>query len=118
MLFIDYALNDRSIGIERSEQAWRRMIKKSINKGIRIVLLTPTPDTKEDINDPNAPLSKHAEMIRLLAAEYHVGLVDSYKAFQRIVQSGKKLSDYMSQNNHINKKGHSIVAAEVMNYFK
>ena len=59
--------------MERSEKAWRKMIEKALEQNIKIVLLTPTPDLKEDITDANAPLEAHAEMIRRLASEYHVG---------------------------------------------
>lgn len=51
VLFIDYGLNDRGIGIEASEKAWRNMIEKSLSLGIKIILLTPTPDWSESILD-------------------------------------------------------------------
>lgn len=46
VLFIDYALNDRSIGLERAEKAWRKMVEAALAKGIKVILLTPTPDLK------------------------------------------------------------------------
>ena len=117
VLFIDYALNDRSIGLERSEKAWRKMIEKALEQNIKIVLLTPTPDLKEDITDANAPLEAHAEMIRRLASEYHVGLVDSYLLFQKKAKEGEEIKRYMSQNNHPNSAGHACVAAEILTWF-
>ena len=43
VLFIDYALNDRSIGLERSEKAWRKMIEKALesNKPALEVMYSP-----------------------------------------------------------------------------
>lgn len=117
VLFIDYALNDRSIGLERAEKAWRKMVEAALAKGIKVILLTPTPDLTEDILDEKTPLAGHAAMIRRLAAEYHVGLVDSYQLFKEKAAKGEDLKAYMSQNNHPNSAGHSCVAGEIMAWF-
>lgn len=117
VLFIDYALNDRGIGLERAEKAWRKMIEAALKKNIKLILLTPTPDLKEDILNENTPLKAHADMIRKLAKEYKVGLVDSYKFFQDKAKNGEDLKIYMSQNNHPNCAGHSCVAVEMMTWF-
>lgn len=118
VLFIDYALNDRTIGLERSEKAWRKMIECAISQQIKVILLTPTPDTIENITDPKAPLSLYTTMIKNLAKEYHVGLVDSYDCFRNLAAEGKDIKCYMSQSNHLNEKGHYIVADEIINYFR
>jgi len=118
ILFIDYALNDRSIGIEESRKAWEKMIKKAFKKNIHIILLTPSPDLNENLSDPENRLEQHAEMIRNLAKKYTAGLADSYLAFLKINNSEGKLEDYMAQNNHPNEKGHTIIANEIMKYFK
>jgi hypothetical protein len=34
-----------------------------------------------------------------------------------VAQSGQDLHDYMAQVNHPNKKGHAIIAAEIMKWF-
>lgn len=116
VLFIDYALNDRYIGIECAEKAWRGMIEEALAVGCRVVLLTPTPDTAEDLLNPDAPLEQHAAQIRRLANEYRVGLVDSYKAFQQLARNGADINGYMSQNNHPNERGHAVVAGELIKY--
>lgn len=41
---IDYALNDRTIGLARAEQAWRTMIELALGRNIKVILLTPTHD--------------------------------------------------------------------------
>lgn len=117
VLFIDYGLNDRGIGIEASEKAWRNMIEKSLSLGIKIILLTPTPDWNESILSPQALLAEYSEMIRKLATEYKIGLVDSYALFKEKVQQGNDLKDYMSQANHLNEKGHVLVAKSIMEWF-
>ncbi|MFI3286587.1 MAG: SGNH/GDSL hydrolase family protein [Rikenellaceae bacterium] len=117
VLFIDYALNDRNIGIERSETAWRKMVEAALAADIKVILMTPTPDLNEDILSDKAPLQLHSEMIRRLAAEYKVGLVDSYRAFKKRAKAGEPLKPYMSQNNHPNAKGHEVVAALISPWF-
>src|SRR6266704_3351789 len=41
---IDYALNDRRIGLERARTAWASMIEQAKAKGVKVILLTPTAD--------------------------------------------------------------------------
>ena len=93
------------------------MIQIALAKNIKVILMTPTPDMSEDILSDDSPLSRHADMIRQLAAEYHVALVDSYKAFAVIAKSGEELDSYMAQFNHPATKGHQVVAQEILKWF-
>jgi hypothetical protein len=79
--------------------------------------MTPTPDLNEDITSDTAPLVGYAQLIRNLATEYNVGLIDSYLAFKTIKLSGISLTGYMSQSNHPNEIGHQTVASEIKNWF-
>lgn len=117
VLFIDYALNDRSIGLARAKKAWEKMIRIALRNDIKIILLTPTPDTNVPILEERNILERHSELIRNLAKKYQVGLVDSYEAFKKMVQSGKNLDDYMAQANHPNATGHAIVANLISEWF-
>lgn len=117
VVFIDYALNDRGIGLERANAAWVQMIEKALADSVKVILMTPTPDLKEDLSDEENILNLHAVQIRTLAARYQVGLVDSYRLFQEIAQKDD-LKKYMAQGNHINELGHKLVADEIMNWFR
>ena len=117
VLFVDYALNDRTIGLERSEKAWRSMIEAALARGVKVILMTPTPDLSEDIRSDAAPLGAYAQMIRRLAAEYHVGLADSYACFRTKAEAGEKMSSFMSQVNHPDARGHAVVAEEILRWF-
>lgn len=116
VLFIDYALNDRSIGLERAKIAWIKMIVESREYGTKVILLTPTPDLNEDIFSDDSELAKHSEQIRDLAKKYNIGLVDSYKLFKDLALD-HDLKMYMAQNNHINKIGHELVSQLIFKYF-
>jgi lysophospholipase L1-like esterase len=117
VLFIDYALNDRGIGLSRSLLAWEFMINAALRKNIKLVLLTPTPDMEEDITDHNAVLEKHANQIIALAKKYNIACIDSYHLFKQQVAAGGVLKDYMAQSNHPNQLGHQLVANEISKLF-
>ena len=117
VVFIDYALNDRGVGLEKARDAWEQMIQGCVKADILVVLLTPTPDSNEDINDSKSRLNQHAAQVRRLGEKFEVPVVDSFAQFQAIVASGKKVDDYLSQPNHPNRKGHEIVAKAIMEIF-
>lgn len=118
VLFLDYALNDAGIGLERSKEAWRSMIGKALDQKIKVILLTPSPDQRIDIMETDNVLGQHQKQIRQLAMENGVGLVDSYTLFQEKALSGDSISKYMSQVNHPNKEGHKLIADEILTYFQ
>ena len=114
---IDYALNDRSIPLEQTKKAWTEMVEKAKAKGIKVILLTPSPDLNANILSPNDPLAQHAEQVRAIANEEGVGLADTYARFQELAQSGKKLEPYMAQSNHPNRAGHDVIVSLLLPWF-
>ncbi len=117
VITIDYVLNDRGLPLATARAAWVQMITQAQARKIPVILLTPTPDQGAKLDDPNDPLNLHAQQIRELAAQYHVGLVDSLAAFKARIKDGTKLADLMSQSNHPNAAGHELVATELMPWF-
>jgi len=117
VLFIDYALNDRVIGLERAKKAWEQMVQEALEFGTKVILLTPTPDTREDISSNESKLAKHSQQIRDLAKKYDVALIDSYQFFKDLAEI-QTLNAFMAQGNHVNQKGHQFVADIITNYFK
>lgn len=114
---IDYALNDRRVGLAKAREAWVAMIEQARARGIKVILMTPTADQKAKLDDPNDPLNQHAAQIRELAAQYHVGLADSLAAFKTAIKQGATLESLMSQVNHPNRKGHDLVVRELLRWF-
>lgn len=114
---IDYALNDRRIGLVRARAAWGSMIEQAKAHGIPVLLCTPTWDLSAKLDRPDDPLRQHAEQIRQLAAEYEVGLADSLAAFQARVAAGTAAADLMAQVNHPNRAGHELVLGELLRWF-
>ncbi len=118
VIFIDYALNDRFIGLGKANAAWESMIVKALKYGAKVILLTPSPDLSENILSPEADLAAQQRQIVNLAEKYQVGLVDSYESFRLLVSSGRDLRDFMAQGNHVNELGHQVIADRICEYFK
>jgi lysophospholipase L1-like esterase len=117
VVIIDYALNDRGLGLAKAKAAWGSMIEKAKARGIEVILMTPTADTRAELEEPNDRLNQHARQIRELAGEHHVGLVDSLSVFRDYVGQGGALGDLMSQVNHPNRKGHDLVVEKLLEWF-
>ncbi|GAB3693935.1 SGNH/GDSL hydrolase family protein [Spirosoma flavus] len=117
VLFIDYALNDRFSDITKVREAWEKMIQAALAKGVKVILLTPSPDQRIDISDAKNPLEPYVLQIRQLASQHHIGLADPYPKFQQIVKQGE-LTKYMSHVNHPNQAGHEIIADEIIKWLK
>ena len=116
---IDYGLNDRGMGLATARASWGAMIDKATSAGAKVVLLTPTLDVTQRSGYSGADrddLPRHAEQIRELAAEFEVGLADSFAAFEQYNQAGD-LSDLLSWSNHPNRNGHELVAREMLRWF-
>ncbi len=118
VLFIDYALNDRAIGLERSKAAMEQMIQKALQKNIKVILLTPSPDLGVNISQSGNVLQQHADQLKALAEKYRTGLADSYGSFKAAAGKGADLKALMSQSNHPNKAGHALITGGILPYFR
>lgn len=117
VLFIDYALNDRRIGLAEAQKAWESMITEALKRNVRVILLTPSPDQRVNLLESGNELEQHALQIEQLATAHGIGFADSYSLFKKQVQHGENVADFMSQVNHPNAKGHTLIADELMTFF-
>lgn len=118
VLTIDYALNDRGLSLDESENSWRKMIEQALQQDIKVILLTPSWENSYFLqNESWKDLALHAEQIRKLAEEYSIGLSDSYQAFQTYIDNGGDLTDLLSHVNHPNFKGHQLITQELSRWF-
>jgi Lysophospholipase L1 and related esterases len=125
VLFIDYALNDRGLvpkdsiaSLKKAYEATEKMVKAALKQHIKVILLTPSPDTRENILQANALLQLYANQLTALAKKYNIGLVDSYAAFKKQVSEGRSLNELMAQVNHPNEKGHALIAQAIVAWFR
>lgn len=117
IILIDYGLNDRGCDLEKAYTAWNQMINQAKDRGIKVILLTPSPDQSVNYTDPENELKKHADQIRKIASDNIIGLADSYQVFEFLYPDKVQLSKYMSQVNHPNELGHELIANELMKWF-
>lgn len=117
VICIDYALNDRGLGVKRAGRALASMLAAARKKKIKVILLTPTADWSAKLDDPADPLNRQARLVRALARQFRVGLADSLAAFKAHVKGGGKLKELMSQVNHPNRKGHALAAGRLLEWF-
>jgi lysophospholipase L1-like esterase len=118
IVVIDYSLNDRGIGLVKARKAWVSMIENAQNYGAEVILLTPTPDLRDNFADLADPLHLHAEQVRQLSKEYGVALVDSTQVFTNLAREGVDLQSLMAYFNHPNRAGHALIAAELLKWFQ
>lgn len=114
VLFLDYALNDRSIGLDLARQSWTSMITRAVDLGVKVVLLTPSADLRSDLTDPADDLARHTEQVRELAVEHRLPLADTAAAFVDAVARGTDLAALMSHVNHPNEAGHRLIADAIL----
>ena len=118
VLFIDYVLNDKGLGIDKAKEAWESMIKQALEKNIKVILLSPSPHQNYNIMDSDTYLDQHTtQIVEALAKKYNIGFVNSYGLFKKVITSRDSVVNYMSQVNHPNERGHGVIAKGIMEYF-
>jgi lysophospholipase L1-like esterase len=118
LLTIDYALNDRALGLGRAEAAWKTMIEAALAKQVKVILLTPSWDRSFFTEDENWKLLEaHAAQVRKLAGQYEVGLADSFEVFREHVHKKEDLVALLSHVNHPSAQGHRLIAQALAAFF-
>jgi acyl-CoA thioesterase-1 len=117
VLFIDYALNELNTDSIKVHNAWDAMIHSALKHHIKVILLTPSPDLRVNMADPNNPLKKHADQIIRMARDYHIGVANSFDVFKDLFDKGDSLQPYMAQVNHPNRIGNALIANELLKWF-
>ena len=118
LVTIDYGLNDRGVGLAEAERAWRSMIEAALERGCKVILLTPTWDCSFFTGGPGwKQLADHAAQIRALAGSYAVGLADSFAVYREQVHKNEDLVGLLSHVNHPSARGHLLVAEALGAFF-
>lgn len=112
LLLIDYSLNDRRLGLERTASAWTQMIQVAQKKKVPLILCTPTLDNTDLVE-----LRQHAAQVRQLAEKHTTGLADSFARWEKAIADGSPRDSLLSQGNHPNEVGHALVVHEVLRWF-
>lgn len=115
VLFIDYVLNDRRIGLYSAEKAHRAMIEGALAEDVKVILLSHSPDLSVSGNESEIrKLAALDAQLLALAQEYGVGFQDVPTLFD---VTDQQLGDYMSWSNHPNAQGHAQIARALLRWF-
>ena len=115
LVTIDYALNDRGIGLYSAEKAHRAMIEAALEREAKVLLLSPSPDLRArgDENETRK-LAAFGAQARSLAGEYGVGFEDVSAHF---AAREAEIGELMSWSNHPNRAGHELIARALLRWF-
>lgn len=115
LLLLDYALGDRRIGLYSAEKAHRSMIEAALEREVKVLLLSPSPDLRARADENEArKLAAFGAQLRSLAGEYGVGFEDVAGLFEA---RAREIGELMSQSNHPNKEGHALIARALLKWF-
>jgi len=131
---IMYGTNDSYIDVyldksNRSPKISREEYKKNLLKMVRIlkehkivpILMTPIPLGKfqgRNIgiygeNNTNFMLKEYVRVVRQIAAQKHILLVDNFKEWMNWKERGKDIDSWLTDGVHPNPKGHRLIAAAI-----
>lgn len=119
LITIDYGRNDMFLSEDEMRMAWANMMQEAAAAGCKTLLITPAPDCGRIYYEESArKLSdkEMAEIIRKTADEFSAGLVDAYGAFEKLFSQGHTRSEYAVSVNHLNRRGHEIIADGIMEW--
>ncbi len=99
-------------------------------RGAKVILMTPTPfrwtaklrelygKPPYDVNDPNgfsAPLAEYCEIMRTIAGQQNVTLIDLFQAFEDYDRvDGQSVDDLLLDGMHPNDAGHKLVTERLV----
>jgi acyl-CoA thioesterase-1 len=121
LVIIDYATNDRHIGLERAGKAWTAMIRSAKSHGAKVMLMTSAHELHSHGHIPpqDAELRRqdHCQLVRTLATAEAVALADTDRSYALYLEHGGAILDLLSQVNHPNRQGHALIARDILRWF-
>lgn len=91
------------------------MISNLRARDINVILITPNILGKNYDNFQNDRLGKYVKVMRKLAREYNLGIVDNFRTFSAYKKQGEeKLDALLLDGVHPNDAGHEIIAQNLM----
>ncbi len=101
----------RQSKLDTYAQNMEALVTKLLDSGVEVILCTPTPydDVTNTTNDYNAGLVKCAEIVKNLANDYGLEVVDHYKNMYNL-----RSIKYWGDPIHPNALGHHVMAQSIM----
>jgi|GEM_PF-5397651 lysophospholipase L1-like esterase len=125
---IDFGINDSSlrspdshrtrVGLETYREVHEYWLDVLAHTGIPVLILTPQKLSLADAGAHNRRLLSYVEILRTLAKDHKVPLVDVYAALdQREAETGN-LTEYFLDGMHLNARGNRFVADLLLDFEK
>lgn len=123
--FIDNYVNETGLlprlSIDRYKKNLKAMIEKLKANNIKPIIMTPLPMGRfwgSDVgiykqNGINFKLKEYVEVVRDIAQEENVPLVDHFNEWLNWKKRGKDIDTWMTDGLHPNPKGHRFIAATI-----
>ncbi len=115
LVVVMFGMNDvRSQTPESFRRNLGDIVDRAQRGGAEVLLLTPNAIGSEDPVRPPARLREYAQMVRDVARERSLPLVDTYSVYAAVLATDRRAWErLMSDNIHPNMRGHKIFAEEV-----
>lgn len=109
---------------DKFEKFYNRIIEKIQSAGAKVVICTPTVvgEKKGFVNELDGDLNKYAEIIRTIAKNKNVELIDLHKAIVEYINANNpedKAKDILTTDGvHMNDKGNRFLAEQFYGFIK
>lgn len=120
IITIDYGRNDMFLPINQVETSWGHMIEKALEENIKVILVSPAPDSGQlyyEVSKRQNTDDELTVMIESLAHKYEVAFADVCGAFKKQFTLGHSVDDFMISVNHLNRNGSLLIANEIIKWF-
>jgi acyl-CoA thioesterase-1 len=115
LVVVMFGMNDvRSQAVESFRRNLGDIVERVQRSGAEVILMTPNAIGADDIARPPARLLEYVQIVRALARERALPVVDIHSIYAAILARDREAWErLMSDNIHPNMRGHKIFAEEV-----
>jgi len=93
------------------KRAINQIVVEAFNSNISPILMTTTPfRLSGNYQTQEILLEKYMDIIRDIAIENKISIIDHYKHWKNLENSGKKISDFLPDGVHPNARGNEVIA--------
>lgn len=115
LVVVMFGMNDlRSLAPIDFRNNLESIVRRARDRGAEVILMTPNAIGPDDPVRPPARLAEYAEIVRNVAREQELPVVDAYSIYAAILAADRPTWErLMSDTIHPNMRGHKIFAEEV-----
>jgi lysophospholipase L1-like esterase len=116
--WIDSGQSASRLTVEQYRANLREMIATLTAKGAQVILMTPNPALSPTYGpERNATLKPYVTVVRQLAAEHHLPLIDIYRHFAELTLEAAEINSLFTDDMHPNPAGQAQIAKLLHEHF-